>query len=54
MAAWIAGALPFDRIISCLKSLKNDTAHFKLYQEGALEEVRICDLVAKLVKRSDL
>ncbi|MEN8760736.1 MAG: DVU0298 family protein [Desulfobacterales bacterium] len=53
MAAWIAGALPFDRTISFLKPLENDTAHFKRYQEGVLEEVRICDLVAKLVKRSD-
>jgi hypothetical protein len=52
-AAWIAGALPFDRTISFLNPLKNDTAHFKLYQEGVLEEVRICDLVAKLVKRCD-
>ena len=49
MAAWVAGALPGGRTISCLKSLKNDTAHFKLYQEGTLKEVRICDLVAKLV-----
>jgi hypothetical protein len=53
MAAWIAGALPSDRTISFLNPLKNDTAHFKLYQEGVLEEMRICDLVAKLVKRSD-
>ena len=53
MAAWVAGALPSDRRISFLHPLKNDTAHFKLYQEGVLEEVRICDLVAKLVKRSD-
>jgi len=52
-AAWIAGALPFDRTISLLNPLKNDTAHFKLYQEGVLQEVRICDLVAKLVKRCD-
>jgi hypothetical protein len=53
MAAWIAGALSFDRTISFLNPLKNDTERFKLYQEGVLEEVRICDLVAKLVKRSD-
>ena len=53
MATWVAGALPSDRLISFLHPLKNDTAHFKLYQEGVLEEVRICDLVAKLVKRSD-
>ena len=53
MAAWIAGALPFDRTVSYLKPLKQDTAHFKLYQEGVLKEVRICDLVAKLVKRLD-
>jgi hypothetical protein len=53
MAAWIAGALPSDRTLSFLNPLKNDTASFKLYQEGILEEVRICDLVAKLVKRSD-
>jgi hypothetical protein len=53
MAAWVAGALPSDRTISFLNSLKNDTAGFKLYQEGVLEEMRICDLVAKLVKRSD-
>jgi hypothetical protein len=53
MAAWIAGALPFDRSISLLNPLKNDTASFKLYQEGVLKEVRICDLVANLVKRSE-
>ena len=54
MAAWIAGALPLDRTSSFLNPLKNDTARFKLYQEGVLEEVRICDLVAKLVYRSGL
>jgi hypothetical protein len=54
MAVWIAGALPLDRTISFLKPLKNDTACFRLYQDGALEEVRICDLVAKLVYRSGL
>ena len=53
MAAWIAGALPSDRTLSFLNPLKNDTASFKLYQEGILEEVRICDLAAKRVKRSD-
>jgi hypothetical protein len=53
MAAWVAGALPFDRTISFLNPLKNDTAHFKLYREGVLEEMRICDLIAKLLKRSD-
>jgi hypothetical protein len=53
MAAWVAGALPFDRTLSFLNPLKNDTSHFKLYQEGVLEEMRICDLVAKLVKRLD-
>jgi hypothetical protein len=53
MAVWLAGALSSDRLISFLNPLKNDTAHFKLYQEGVLVEVRICDLVAKLVKRSD-
>jgi hypothetical protein len=54
MAVWIAGALPLDRTISLLNPLKYDTAYFRLYQEGALEEVRVCDLVAKLVKRLDL
>jgi hypothetical protein len=53
MAAWVAGALPFDRTISFLNPLKNDTAHFKLYREGVLKEMRICDLIAKLLKRSD-
>jgi len=53
MAVWIAGALISGRPISFLNPLKNDTAHFKLYQEGVLEEMRICDLMAKIVKRSD-
>jgi len=53
MAAWLSGALPSDRTLSFLNPLKNDTASFKLYLEGILEEVRICDLVAKLVKRLD-
>jgi hypothetical protein len=53
MAVWLAGALSSDRLISFLNPLKNDPAHFKLYQEGVLEEERICDLVAKMVKWSD-
>lgn len=51
MAAWVAGALPSDRTIAFLNALKNDPAHFKLYREGVLVEMRICDLVAKIVKR---
>jgi hypothetical protein len=53
MAVWVAGALPSDRTISFLDPLKSDTAFFTLYQEGVLEKMRICDLVAKLVKRLD-
>jgi hypothetical protein len=53
MAAWVAGALPSDQTISFLDPLKSDTALLTLYREGVLEKMRICDLVAKLVKRLD-
>jgi hypothetical protein len=53
MAAWVAGALPSDQTISFLDFLKSDTAPLTLYREGVLEKMRICDLVAKLVKRLD-
>lgn len=51
MAAWVAGALPSDVTLAFLNSIKNDTAVFKLYEEGVLEEWRICDLVARLIGR---
>ncbi|MFZ0131300.1 MAG: DVU0298 family protein [Desulfobacterales bacterium] len=52
MAVWVAGALPPGDMISIPDTLKNDTAVFTLYRQGVLEEVRICELVAKLVERS--
>ncbi|MFZ0241534.1 MAG: DVU0298 family protein [Desulfobacterales bacterium] len=52
MAVWVAGALPPGDMISFSDTLKKDAATFKLYRQGFLEEVRIGELVAKLVDRS--
>jgi hypothetical protein len=46
MAAWVAIALPTDQTHAGLWALQGDTAIVKIYQDGLLENVRICDLVA--------
>lgn len=47
LAVWTAAALPDHDTIARLCHFRQDEATFRLYQEGTLHRVRICDLVAK-------